>query len=269
MTRKYTQSLAPRDQTTQPFIMGVPSDLEEKLQGFNPEAHSNITLEQIRANIKGYAPSKSPKYVSEEVYVFFLPRNTSIKIRLADHFEIIAPLEASNYGFPDSTRVRISPYRMQFQLSEKEEQAYEQLLRETEIPINKLLETVGFIINSSMAYDFDKIIGLTREREHDASFFEELRNVSQKPCDASFSGICTDAGELIRMLLRSLQLDQTFLFTHVSSTDGQSTHDTTTFFDTQTGKWAIINSKSPTKQYNLVPASQVTALGAPYAQKTK
>lgn len=253
------------------FVVGTPADLESKLKNFNPSNRSNISLDELRKNVNGYVPEDNPTsiqygYVSKVVYFYFPKTSSSLDIKFAGHFELFIPLEPSNYGFPDESVVKFDPVPLDLSLTQEAKKAYSSILESREMPINELLEKVGFIVNSSMDYDFAKIIQLRREKGLDISHYENLSS-AQRSQSKELSGLCSDAGDLIRGLLLSLNMEPRYGFTYVKSVspaDESNTHNTTLVFDKTTGRWAVINSKSPTILYNLVPKDKLPELGKPY-----
>ena len=128
-------------------------------------------------------------------------------------------------------------------------------------------------INHSMEYDFAGILeSLRQERavrfedpadleRHLAAIEAGFRSTGYQPHgDEVMKGACDTAGGLIRELLFGLMIGEPYRFMHVTSAKGEVLHDTTMVFDRQRGYWAIVNSKSPTKPYNLVPKDRLEEL---------
>jgi hypothetical protein len=95
----------------------------------------------------------------------------------------------------------------------------------------------------------------------------EARSFGYRPTGREvMKGVCTTAGYFIRQIMHHLGLEDSIKFSHVTScTERLANHDTTLVFDRGTGHWAVINSKSPIKPYNLVPKDRLPDLGRPYA----
>jgi hypothetical protein len=147
-------------------------------------------------------------------------------------------------------------------LSSQAESAYQRILGSKEINLNELLDTVGFIVNHSMEYDFDKFRSQCQREESYAPVGAARESYRISGHEVS-KGTCVDSGLQIRSILGSLGLEEKYKFLDVSSVNGSS-HDITVVFDKKSGEWAVINSKSPSKPYNLVPKNRLVELGSPY-----
>ncbi len=258
------------------FVPGIPQGLERHIARFSPSKNStNITSEEIRLSTVGYipkpgwsftAPDGEKKTVepSEDIYLFFPKQEGSVEIPVGDQNEIFIALQLNNYWLPLEKKVKISPQKLELRLSDIARTAYEMLFNFEELPLSKLLKSVGFIVNDSMEYDFEKLRRFEVEVGKDPSKWDPVQKDYKPTGRETIKGICTDAGDLIRSILLSLNLDQNIGFTHVRTDDGFSNHDTTLVFDKQDGRWVVINSKSPTKDYILVPKYRLPELGEPY-----
>ncbi len=198
-----------------------------------------------------------------DIFLFFPRAQESLDIRLGFSLMYVA-LKPSDYGFSDTRMVALTPKEIEglkSKLSPKAAERYAQLLSLSELPLNYLLESVGFIVNHSMAYDKEKFNG-------NIGVEELQKKVGQYKPEGheTMKGICTDAGNLIRQILFSLNLDGSLGVSYVQSHDGSTAHDTTLVFDKKSGEWAVINSKSPFKPYNLVPKDKLEVFGTPYSK---
>ncbi len=268
------------------FIIGTPEGIDELLSGYDPLGLSNLSIEELRGSVTGYVPDdgfammsddgKLEPTDSKEVYFFFPKEDGSIDIGLRNHHSLYVPLSLDKYGFSTEREVGITPQKLDLNLSEEAQAAYCELLDSTNAGLSTLLERVGYIINHSMEYDFEKVIRDRRtyieedclepeELELEIQGYEaQLRSKGYSSHGGEvMKGICGDAGKLIRQLLFSLGINEDFGIVHVTSNNGFR-HDTTLIFDKLTGEWAVINSKSPTKPYNLVPKEKLYELGTPY-----
>ena len=171
----------------------------------------------------------------------------------------LAPTE---YGFSDERVVTLKPKEIEglkSRLSPEAAERYNQILHSSKLSFNYLLESVGFIVNHSMAYDKTKFNDFIKADE----LQREVQQYVQEGHE-TMKGICSDAGTLIRKILYSLGIDDSLGVSFAQSHNGKTAHDTTLVFDKKSGEWAVINSKSPTKEYNLVPKDKLCELGAPY-----
>lgn len=258
------------------FIYGTPQGLEKHIAAYSPPNFStNISPEELRRAVVGYIPKPGWSYTaldgekkivepSEDIYLFFPKQKDSIEIPLGDQNEVFIAPQLVKYWFPLERKVKISPQRLELKLSDIARTTYELLLGLQELPLTKLLGSVGFIENDSMEYDFEKLRRLEIEAGKDPSKWDPIQKGYKPTRREKIKGICTDAGGIIRKLLLSLGLDTSIGFTHVRTNDGFSNHDTTLVFDKQDGRWVVINSKSPTKDYILIPKYRLPELGQPY-----
>lgn len=259
---------------TNQFIEGIPEGLEKHLATYTPNQRTNITLEELRSYVRGYIPKPAWSFTdgdekkvvpaSEDVYFFFPFREGSVELKIGDQIEMFAALQREKYGFSPEQRVRINPSRLELTLSEQARQKYESILNSGEIVVNDLLEAVGFIVNHSMEYDFEKIRRMDKQQGDDPSRWDEVQRNYKPTGEEVIKGICTDAGLMIRGILGSLGIEDRLKYTYVSSSNNLSYHDTTCVFDKTSGEWAVISSKSPTKPYNLTPKNRLAELGFPY-----
>ncbi|MBW2965340.1 hypothetical protein KY363_07830 [Candidatus Woesearchaeota archaeon] len=254
------------------FIEGVPHDLENMLGGFSPDGVSNITAEDVVAGIVGYVQSDASwpgmvRPVTRTVYCWFPPVPGSVEMPIAGCLDICVALYHGNYGFDPDRHVRMEPQRVSIDLAAHAEDEYSCLLGMREAPLTGMLESVGRIVNSSMRYDFQKVIDARRENGMDTAKYEKLAAEEVFTGDTPLVGICVDAGRAIRKILSALNMDSRYVFTWVKVGGDDDTHDTTLVFDRTSGDWAVVNSKSPTKQYYLVPKEKLEELGHPYYRK--
>ena len=258
-------------------ISGVPPDLDRLLQEapvtlFSSE-YSNLSIEQLRASVCEYTPrpqlffpKSSPAETPpmNETYVFFPPSEGARLIPLWLNSFLKVPLSLDRYGFSGKT-TEIRPREIPLQLSTAAQTQYSRMAGMGKIEIADMLETVGFVVNDSMEYDFCKMITIDRELGNDIGKWEQLRTTYRPSGKEMVKGICDDAGKTIRSILSSLGIDERLRFFYVGTMNAFAPHDTTAVFDSISGYWAVINSKSPTKPYNLVPPEKLGELGFPYA----
>ena len=115
-----------------------------------------------------------------------------------------------------------------------------------------------------MAYDFGKTRKLEEELGKDPSKWDEPQKSYRPTGEEVMKGTCVDAGELIRTILGSLGMEDRLKYSYVQARNNFAPHNTTVVFDKISGEWAVINSKSPTKPYNLTPKDKLVELGKPY-----
>lgn len=287
----FEEMLKSKPQPRQPEVKpkGLIEGSPENLEGLFPELHNyssliNICEDDLKRNIVGF--TKDEERVISLYFYFPLSNAFCFTLSHSDqsHPRLGLGLKMENYGFPDDKRVRIAPERLELELSDRAREVYERLLGSQEVHLNDLLESVGFVVNDSMEYDFNKIINtktehykssrengeMTESDKKTIRLYEEgLRSKGYIPTGREvIKGICLDSGDLIRKILRSMNLENEFGGMHTSAfsyyfPNGSNDmvvygpHDTTTVFSKKTGRWSIINSKSPIKPYNLVPKEKI------------
>jgi len=233
-------------------------------------SHS-MSKDDLLSTYKGYRPASKPEstlaYNREEfpempeAYFYFEPEENSRYIPVDYSGDIFVPLNPELYGFDSNDKTKLNPHTMNIPLSESVKKQYLELITKKEIDIPTLLETAGYLVNESMDYDFEAMEGSS------GIDWVALKKNFRKREDPVLKGVCHNAGDYIIQLLTSLGIEDRYKFVHTKaySEDYISTsHITTTFFDTQTGKWAVINSISPSKDYNLTPEDKLQELGQPY-----
>ncbi|MBI2971385.1 MAG: hypothetical protein HYY37_03150 [Candidatus Aenigmarchaeota archaeon] len=145
-------------------------------------------------------------------------------------------------------------------LNEPSRRAYEQLLGRGSVPFPELLDTAGYIINTSMRFT---------SQNSSARKALEIAGAAYAPRgDETLEGVCTDSGRLTRRLLYSLN-PQGVRYGELSSFIGDIPHDATAVFipgSEGVQAWGVINSKSPRLPYNFVPAEELD-LYVPRARK--
>lgn len=148
-----------------PSAEGLPEGLERALDTYKPW-QTNITPEVLRTSITGHNPKKGypiacngeTRYFDPSESYFFFPRQEdSVLIKFSNFPHMLVPLQREKYGFSPNRTVRINPSRLDLDLSERARAVYEEILNSREMSITDLLEAVGFIVNHSMEYDFEKI----------------------------------------------------------------------------------------------------------------
>lgn len=249
------------------FIFGVPESLESHLTGYFYREICNISGRELRNNVVGYVQSgggsmiideekiKTP--LTERVY-FYFPRNGEIvDLNLAGHNSLCVALKHENYGFGEQ-KVEINPNGDILRIAKIDMDVAEKLSEKRVVRLDGLLEDVGFMVNDSIEYDFEKAVRnelnareLTGERAE--NFAEKYLAILRDGTDyvpsgrEVMKGICSDAGDMIRYLLFNLGINDQFGMSLVSTAKGGISHDTTLVFDKNSGRWAIVNSKSPRK----------------------
>lgn len=252
--------------------------LNSCLSGYIPDG-SNIFAEELKAYAKGHflreglyieidGVWKEPEDYSD-IYFFFPKQSDSLDISLG--FNHIA-LQPEKYGFSQDKVVEISPKEIELNLSKPAKETYNKILLSREMPLNELLESVGRIVNDSIKFDFESVKqdilkASYGDIEYNISKWNELEKKYTPSGIEVMTGVCKHAGKMIRDILQSLNL-RDIRYCHVSANGSDNrdmiSHDTTLVFDKNTGEWAVINSKSPRKLYNLVPKEKLPELGRPY-----
>jgi hypothetical protein len=263
---------------TEKYFSGVPKGLEKEIAKYISDSGTNITPEEIRKSVKGFLPIKGytmnlfgeeiVQEPSNKLYVFFdkEKQTDTILIDINRQYKFLIPLEREKYGFSPNQKVAINPSRLELDLSKDPTKVYETILNSKEMNANELFENIGYIVNHSMLYDFSKVFMPGEEKEEGASKWNEVIKNYQPNGDEVLSGICVDAGKLIRQFLSSLNMEDNFGYTAVTSSTDFSSHDTTVVFNKINGDWAVINSKSTLKHYNLTPKDKLIELGEPYVR---
>jgi hypothetical protein len=251
------------------YISGRPPDLERTLRGVDPVGISNLSHQEIADSVVGYVRGEvnwpgTDMPVTRTLYCWFPMAPGSLEIPIAGNPGICVALDPDRYGSSSARLARMNPQRLPFDLAPHAEAEYSKVLARREAPIGWLLETAGYVVNSSMRYDFDRVIEERRAKGFDTSKYDALAEKALPSGDEVLVGICSDAGVLIRQVLLELHLEPRYVFSWVKSGGDGDTHDTTAVIDRQTGNWMVISSKSPTKHYNLVPADRLEELGWPY-----
>jgi hypothetical protein len=256
------------------YTEGIPEGLEKHLGIYTPDERTNLTNGELRTSVRGFVPKEGWSFKiggeetkvdpSEDVYFFFHKQDDSVEIPVAGQHKMYIPLQREQYGFSPTQRVRINPSRLELDLSRSASEVYEGILNSTEMGASELFEIVGFIVNHSMEYDFEKIIASEKELGNDTSKWNEPQRNYHPTGEEVTKGICVDAGAIVRNLLGSLGMEERFGYTCANASNSFAPHDTTVVFDKVSGEWAAINSKSPTKPYNLTPKERLVELGSPY-----
>ena len=170
-------------------------------------------------------------------------------------------LDRKKYGFGEDVRVDVNPRRVNIRFAPQAQEIYDMLLLREYVGLNSLLDNTGFIVNSSMVYDPEA--GCS-EAEENAKTSLKLAGDYKPSGDETLRGICGDSGDLIRTLLYNFRMPDTIKYLHVSTKIGSLQHDNTVVFDVNSGNWAVINSKSPRIEHNLVAKEDLGDMGNVY-----
>jgi len=258
----------------------MPATLEGKLKSHQSSlACDGYTADELRNNVRGIVPRKSlqfkinslqfkingkltPKKPSEDIYFYFNKEEDSLNIPVGNHIGYIS-LMADKYGF-EGEKSKLNPVVVEgLNLNDSSRKRYEMLISKQEATLPEILETVGFVVNSSMRYDFDKIIKKEKSLGY-VSNWDEAKSKYAQPGDEVSQGVCFDAGKQIRNILCNLGMNSKYKIRHVSSSKNGFLHDTTLVFNEESGTWGVINSKSPTKDFDFATKDQLEELGHPY-----
>jgi len=230
------------------------------------EGEMNISLNDLRRyhkKIKSGYTNWEDGLPANEHNIFFEEGDVRINPFFIQFLNINIPLKKDNYGFPENRRISIVPARrLELSLNEESRVRYEQILSSKQVPANLLLDYAGFMINNSMRFSPEG----TSDSEYKCGVeVLELAGKNYRPTGKeTMSGMCAKAGNLIRKILNSLNMEDTIRFTNVHAVIGRYSHDNTVVFDINSGNWAVINSKSPRIEHNLVPKDGLKRMGMPY-----
>lgn len=127
----------------------------------------------------------------------------------------------------------------------------------------EILEELSDITKSVFEYDF----GTAKETV--GNYFKEWEEKYIPSPLATQKGVCEDQGDIFRLLLNNLGLDQIrYIKKSVSKCiDSKHTylyHDVSVIFDMNIQSWLVVNSLSPARLYNVVPVEQIKTLGEPF-----
>lgn len=251
----------------------VPVTLERKLKTYeNSLAYAGYSFEELRSNVNEFfqregsqfkiAGNITPNEISETIYFYFKKSENSVDIPVGNGVGYI-PLSMEKYGFNGETSKLNSQVIEGLHMNNDSIKRYQSLISRQEASLSEILETVGSVVNSSMRYDFDSFIEKEKSRGNYYDL-DELR-LTYVPSGKEISqGACFDAGKQIRTLLHSLGMDSKYKIKHVASSKDGVNHDTTLVFNEDSGAWGVINSKSPTKEFNFATRGQLEELGSPY-----
>jgi len=234
-------------------------DLEENLKHIEKE-DKEIVVDGVKVKL------------DDKKYAYFYPDGNDIHIYTSD---FIIPIMGRNYGFPADRIVKtknINPAELDISFSKSSSKEYTGLTLRPEANLNESLEIIAKCVNDSIAYDIKLVEQNYREGKIGWEWYKELvkclKKSNYKPNgEETMKGICADAGNLIRKLLAETIVDEDLRCAEISAQSKISHHDTTFVLDIKTGNWVVVNSKSPLKQYNLVPKEKLDELGYPYSNK--
>jgi len=203
-----------------------------------------------------------------EKLTYFTPSPSNIKIPISleeNPWELYKiPLNPKLYGF-SSTRLSYLHQNSQvIGFAPPAQASIDKLFHENNHPLNEILETITSAVNRSVEYDLEsikkspKLTNFTKNVLQDSDYFPEG--------DETVKGVCTEAGYLIRTLLSRMVNDPELRYMELLTYSKKTLchHDTTLVFDINSGEWVVLNSKSPLKQYNLVPKEKLKDLGKPF-----
>ncbi len=189
------------------------------------------------------------------------------------------PLKSHDYWFDSNYNIHITPNlhnQPDIELDPQLRKIYDSIFCKQDIQINHLLESIGKIVNDSMLYDFDYIKNRQLlEAKWWLNYDEnEIRNRWDITMRETYiptwletnQWVCWNAWKSIRNILWTIWLPEHIKYMNISSYKAWSScgHDTTLLFDINTGNWAVINSKSPTKHFNLTAKADLSQLWTPY-----
>ncbi len=159
-------------------------------------------------------------------------------------------LTEKKYGFSEIAEVIMHPKRVHLPiLSRISQDMYDQILTLQKAPLQWVLECCGKIVNESMEYDFSRDKVKENVRAAQVSYHTSGNE--------TIKGVCTDAGLLIRRIIRSLGLPKEYIILKTGINWKSVLHDVTLIVDKATRRWVAINSKSPTKEFVIVPLSSL------------
>lgn len=169
----------------------------------------------------------------------------------------VLPMALRRYGFPRGRTVKLTDDRLTG-FAPEAQVAYDGLMARGVVSLPRALGTITRAVNRSMAYDLDGLPAALQAGARATGY--RLRG------DETCVGRCGDAGGLIRAVL-DRSLDDPSLETFATATSiGGAAHDVTIVRDRQHGSWAVLNSLSPLKPFDLVPRHRLELFGAPFVR---
>ncbi|MAG91816.1 hypothetical protein CMO83_04015 [Candidatus Woesearchaeota archaeon] len=196
------------------------------------------------------------------------------------------PFHNRDYIFSHDRTVEIADGSVSIRLTPASGALLTELMNKGQVPLNEALEIIGKAVNNSYRYDISGAIKRVRNSALGRRAYYAGKGYSEDRCripmtearefvrgvrgyrpqgDETLVGYCTHAGNHIRALLSQFVVDPKLRYINVfDRTLRAATHDTTLVFDIESQHWAVINSKSPLKPFNLVPFERLKEFGYPY-----
>jgi hypothetical protein len=232
----------------------------EKFGFITAFAEGSLSIKEFHQDLKSLSESMEREGIQPyEIKVLeFWPGDERSSIILSGR---ILPFE--KYGLPEDEMVQISPESATFNervvFNEESEQEYQKLLATREISMNDLLKRIGFIVNNSMSYDFERA-RITAKDARSKEGWDEIQKKYVPSGKETMHGICTDAGFIIRRILEKMHLPKKYKV-WIAASLGEVMHSLTVVKNLETERWTVLNSKSPNKDYLIVPKERLGVLG--------
>jgi hypothetical protein len=185
--------------------------------------------------------------------------------------QIVFPYNADAYDISSRT-IDINPQAPGFleSLDPRLQDRFKSL--KSKVDLVELIEELSMIAKLSFEYDFELSGDVPRLEEWRQRYaeWEEKHDAASYKRD---KGVCGHAGKRFRSLLHSAGLPNHIKYYQVWCTTRETydeakqiEHDTTVVVDLQKNTWFVVNSLSPTKQYNITPKEKLTELGEPFVE---
>jgi len=261
-----------------------------------------VSVKGLRSSeVKGIGCDPNGGPVNGTVYVFDHPGpdKVEVEIRGQECSELASythsrdlrlVLDPAKYGFDDSQTISYKALKdvreewsglslngRSLHLNESSDGELDRLYSSGSLPVNELLETVGYIVNGSMEYDTkvltDALATIAKDKDIPPEALQReldaLDEIDAYNPDATMTGVCRHAGLLMRDILLSLELEgDRYLWAQTTGLidgDVPALHDYTVLVDRETGHWGIINSKTTRNEMNLVPRDRLDECGLPFS----
>jgi hypothetical protein len=248
-------------------MQGLPDNSENKMKSV-----TKSELEEKIRFIDERSKSQQPGTVKllDYKYCYFMPEGNEINIPAC--IDYIIPISMKNYGFSDSRAVKLDKSENENIFSFACQQRYDKFFENDSAALNLALETIAGCVNDSFEFDIHEIEESINSRKggfdtYTKELIDIFKSAGYKPTgDETMKGTCTESGNVIRNIINNRLIDDNLRYLKVNTLSQISSHDTTLIFDITGGGWAVVNSKSPLKPYNLVPKEKLEEIGIPFCR---
>jgi len=226
---------------------------------------TNITPENIAESVRGFENAGKREFEHIRYFLFSPKSEQNTEIRYYNK-KVFIPTNMQNYSTKPIIIKTIHPTRPAFfgELTKENKEQYINLELNPPKNLVELAEHLSQITKQSIEYDIDNIKYKKEFKEKDPQLIKKAKQSYIVPKHPDKKGKCVDQGNRFRQSLQAIGLPSNIKYTKISCDRGNIYHDLTLIMDTDSKQWFLVNSLSPTLNFDVIEKENISEIGRIY-----